>query len=149
MSLKRKLLAVLAAASFASSGLLGLAASTGQAAAAPSVHSVAPAADEVAAGKWKIRNTFFGKNGEDVPLRQGDSTFGYEHIQEDHPTDDTALIGWIDDTLEDGKYEKSKGKVVVRNRTATGKMFRVVFTEREDSDSKDGRPVGMITAFLE
>ncbi len=28
-------------------------------------------------------------------------------------------------------------------------MFRVVFTEREDSESKEGRPVGVITAFLE
>ncbi|MEX2974325.1 hypothetical protein [Streptomyces sp. C184] len=109
----------------------------------------APAAQKSAVGKWHIRNSFFGKNGEDVPLRQGDLKFGYKHIQDKHPEDDTSLIGWIDDTLEDGKYQEDEGSTVVRNRTATGQMFRVVFSEREDEASKDGRPVGIITAFLE
>lgn len=31
----------------------------------------------------------------------------------------------------------------------TGEMLRVVFTERVDSRSGDGRPVGIITAFVE
>lgn len=148
MGSKRRILAGILSASVTWATFLGV---TGpaQAATVSPVHMAASAAQKSAVGKWHIRNSFFGKNGEDVPLRQGDLKFGYKHIQDKHPEDDTALIGWIDDTLEDGKYEEDEGSMVVRNRTATGKMFRVVFSEREDEASKDGRPVGIITAFLE
>ncbi|MGA4881618.1 hypothetical protein NCG97_27055 [Streptomyces lydicamycinicus] len=154
MRSKRRILAGILSASVAWAGFLGSFAGPAQAATVSPVHMAAPAAQKSAAqksavGKWHIRNSFFGKNGEDVPLRQGDLKFGYKHIQDKHPEDDTSLIGWIDDTLEDGKYEEDEGSTVVRNRTATGKMFRVVFSEREDEASKDGRPVGIITAFLE
>ncbi|MFI5526220.1 hypothetical protein [Streptomyces platensis] len=146
---KQRILAGILSASVASAGFLGVFAEPAQAATVSHVRMASPAAQKSAVGKWHIRNSFFGKNGEDVPLRQGDLKFGYKHIQDKHPEDDTALIGWIDDTLEDGKYEDDDGSTVVRNRTATGKMFRVVFTEREDEASKDGRPVGIVTAFLE
>jgi len=146
---KQRILAGILSASVASAGFLGVFAAPAQAATVSQVRMASPAAHKSEVGKWHIRNSFFGKNGEDVPLRQGDLKFGYNHIQDKHPEDDTALIGWIDDTLEDGKYEDDEGSTVVRNRTATGKMFRVVFTEREDEASKDGRPVGIITAFLE
>ncbi|MCX4634005.1 hypothetical protein QT196_11680 [Streptomyces sp. P9-2B-2] len=146
---KQRILAGILSASVASAGFLGVFAAPAQAATVSHVRMASPAAQKSVVGKWHIRNSFFGKNGEDVPLRQGDPKFGYTHIQDKHPEDDTSLLGWIDDTLEDGKYEKDGGSMVVRNRTATGKMFRVVFTEREDDASKDGRPVGIITAFLE
>ncbi|WP_150494600.1 hypothetical protein [Streptomyces kanamyceticus] len=102
-------------------------------------------------GKWKVKTTFFGKNGEDLPLRVGDSNFGYKHIQASHPEPDTSLYGWIDDALDDGKYSRPdvNRKVTVRYQMVTGKWFRVVFTERVDSRSDDGRPIGIITAFRE
>ncbi|MGW8971490.1 hypothetical protein [Streptomyces platensis] len=149
MRIKQKIVAGIVAASFTSIGLLGAAASPAQAVTASQIHSISSSAKDATANKWTIRNSFFGKDGEDVPLRNGDAYSGYKHIQDKHPIDDTSLIGWIDDTLEDGTYKKQGNKVVARNRTATGQMFRVVFTEREDSESKDGRPVGVITAFLE
>ncbi|MFJ3954208.1 hypothetical protein ACIPXV_29960 [Streptomyces libani] len=149
MRSKQRILAGILSASVAWAGFLGVSAGPAQAATDSHVRMASPAAQKSAVGKWHIRNSFFGKNGEDVPLRQGDLKFGYKHIQDKHPEDDTALLGWIDDTLEDGKYGEDEGQTVVRNRTATGKMFRVVFTEREDEASKDGRPVGIITAFLE
>lgn len=149
MRIRQKMVAGIAAITFTSIGLLGASTGPAQAVTAPRLHSISPPTNHVAASKWTIRNSFFGKNGEDVPLRNGDASFGYKHIQDKHPTDDTSLIGWIDDTLEDGTYKKDGNKVVARNRTATGEMFRVVFTEREDSESKDGRPVGVITAFIE
>ncbi|GFE12409.1 hypothetical protein Sgleb_04560 [Streptomyces glebosus] len=149
MRIKRKILAGIAAASFTSIGLLGASASPAQAVTTAQHHSISSPSKQAAASKWTIRNSFFGKDGEDVPLRNGDESSGYKHIQDKHPIDDTSLIGWIDDTLEDGTYKKQGDKIVARNRTATGQMFRVVFTEREDSGSKDGRPVGVITAFLE
>jgi hypothetical protein len=98
-----------------------------------------------------VRTTFFGKNGEDVPLRDGDANFGYKHIQDRHPIAETSLYGWIDTTLEDGNYSRpdEQRKVTVRKLLGTGTWFRVVFTEREDSGSGDGRPVGIITAFEE
>ncbi|GAA3884299.1 hypothetical protein GCM10023084_41490 [Streptomyces lacrimifluminis] len=100
-------------------------------------------------GKWKVKVTFFGRSGEDIPLRQGDLNFGYVHIQDGHPINDTSLYGYIDKTLDSGNYgSPSGGKVTVRYNTGSG-TFRVVFSEREDSQSGDGRPVGIITAFME
>jgi hypothetical protein len=105
--------------------------------------------EPTAAGKWRIRSSFFGRAGEDIPLRQGDANFGWVHIQDRHPINEPSLNGFIDQTLEDGRYgQPQDGTVIVRYLTSSG-WFRVIFTEREDSQSGDGRPVGIITAFME
>lgn len=149
MHMMRKFLTVIATASLTCVGVLGVSTESAHAVGTPKGKTAAQAPIQISANKWSVRSTFFGKNGEDVPLRNGDSNFGYAHIQQSHPINDYSLHAWIDDALEDGTYKKDRDKVTARVRTATGKMFRVVFTERVDSASRDGRPVGIITAFLE
>ncbi|MGP3953574.1 hypothetical protein [Streptomyces sp. 7N604] len=129
--------------------VFGIAVAPSQAATSTSVVEAPAVAGQVATD-WSVYTTFYGKNGEDVPLRNGDLSFGLRHIQDRHPMDTTTLVGYIDSALEDGTYTtQSNGDVRVRNKTATGGTFRVVFTERVDSASGDGRSVGIITAFLE
>lgn len=112
------------------------------------VFSVDPA---TAAGTdWRVATTFYAKNGDDVPLRYGNSKFGLVHIDEKHPLGRSVLFGYIDDALEDGKYTKqSDGTWKITNQDAAGVRFRVAYSPREDGNSGDGRPVGIITAFRE
>lgn len=87
-----------------------------------------------------------------MPLREGTTNWGYKHIQHSHPEPDSSLYGWIDETLDNGTPKPDHNdptKRVVRWRLAKGVMFRVVFSERVYSDSHDGRPRGIITAFKE
>lgn len=103
---------------------------------------------------WTVYSTFHGKNGEDLPLRKGQHDagkidgFGLHHIEDGHPVPESSLFGWIDDALEDGTYKSQAGnKVKVTNKMVTGHTFIIVFTERIDSQSGDGRPVGILTAY--
>ncbi|GAA0363150.1 hypothetical protein [Streptomyces blastmyceticus] len=149
MRIAQKVLTGIAAASLACAGLLGVSAGPTQAVGTSQTRSVAASSLQINRDKWSVYTTFFNRNGEDVPLRDGDLTFGYRHIQDKHPMNDASLIGWIDSTLKDGDYRDDKNDhttIVVRDRTASGRMFRVVYSERE---APDGRPVGIITAFLE
>ncbi|MGI5197142.1 hypothetical protein ACQEVY_26525 [Streptomyces sp. CA-288835] len=145
----RKLIVSVAAVSLTVIGLSSAPAHAVPSTSGSQVVNFGDAVEPEATGKWRIRVSFFGRQGEDIPLRQGDANFGYVHIQDSHPINDTSLNGFIDKTLESGNYGRPQdGKVVVRYNTGTG-TFRVVFTEREDSRSRDGRPVGIITAFME
>ncbi|MCP9213454.1 hypothetical protein [Streptomyces cucumeris] len=133
-------------------GILGMSAVPSQGAEMPKAGVHSAASVQAPTGKWKVHTTFFAKDGSDVPLRQGTGTWGYKHIQEDHPQPDSSLYGWIDETLKNGTPKpdhNDPSKRVVRWRLAKGVMFRVVFSEREYSDSHDGRPRGIITAFKE
>ncbi|GAA2616072.1 hypothetical protein GCM10010304_81920 [Streptomyces roseoviolaceus] len=145
----RKILVSVAAASLPVIGLSSSPAQAIQPMEASQVANFQDAAEPAATGKWRIRVSFFGREGQDLPLRQGDSNFGYVHIQDRHPINDTSLNGFIDKTLDSGTYGRPQdGKVTVRYNTGSG-TFRVVFTEREDDRSGDGRPVGIVTAFME
>ncbi|MFG3013025.1 hypothetical protein ACGFZB_21670 [Streptomyces cinerochromogenes] len=150
MQTLRKLFIGIAVAAMAAVGVVSSPAqATPMPAAVSQEISAGKTAEPAAAGKWKIRVSFFGKSGEDVPLRQGDANFGWVHIQDRHPINETSLNIFIDQTLEHGRYGRPQdGKVTVRYITSSG-WFRVVFSEREDSRSGDGRPVGIITAFME
>lgn len=149
MQILRKLFIGIAAASMVAVGVVS---SPAQATPMPAVSQEigdGKIAEPAATGKWRIRVSFFGRAGEDIPLRQGDANFGWAHIQDRHPINETSLNGFIDQTLDNGRYgQPQDGKVTVRYLTPSG-WFRVVFTEREDSRSGDGRPVGIITAFME
>lgn len=149
MHILRKFFIGIAAVSMTAVGVIS---SPAQAAPMPAVSQAIDAgqvAEPAATGKWRIRVSFFGRAGEDLPLRQGDANFGWVHIQDRHPMNETSLNGFIDRTLDNGRYGRPQdGKVTVRYLTPSG-WFRVVFTEREDDRSGDGRPVGIITAFME
>ncbi|GAA2359355.1 hypothetical protein [Streptomyces cuspidosporus] len=149
MKIARRLLVGVTAASL---GILGMSAAPSQGAAIPKTSVPSAASVQAPTGKWKVRTTFFAKDGSDVPLREGTDSWGYKHIQQRHPQPDTSLYGWIDETLDNGTPKPDHNdptKRVVRWRLAKGVMFRVVFSEKVYSDSHDGRPRGIITAFKE
>ena len=103
---------------------------------------------------WKIISTYYGAKGEDIPLRYGQHNqgqaqgFGLYHIEDDH--DRLPSTTDLADTLEFGKctYQKSNNSYQCLYDSTHGNVI-AIFTERVDSRSKDGRPVGIITAYYE
>lgn len=117
----RKLLAGVAAISMAIAGMVSSPALAAESTAPAQGGVVEDALQSAATGKWKVRTTFFGQSGEDIPFREGDLTFGYKHIQDRHPMNDVSLYGFIDITLEDGTYGRPQDdKVTVRYLTPSG-----------------------------
>lgn len=135
-------LRILGVALVALVGLLGVGALPAQAATPQTAASTAAASTN-----WNIYTTFWSDDGQDVPLRYGDHSFGYVHIQDKHPMPDSSMIGWIDETLDGGTYTDQGDTIRVEEPLVTGNKFIVVYTERVDGASGDGRPVGIITAY--
>ncbi|WP_141212384.1 hypothetical protein [Enemella evansiae] len=100
---------------------------------------------------WTVNTTFIGRDGADIPLRDGNDDFGKRHIEvRGH------LVGtWesfavqIDQTLRDGTCASSPtdDKVTCSLLYEDNSGFSVTYTERVDPASLDGRPVGVITAY--
>ncbi len=114
---------------------------------------------------WNVYSTHFGPNGEDAPLRYGrgdvagSAGFGKLHIEDKHAS---QMASWsimkrdIDKTLDRGTCSTTgasgnrKTTCVLNSNTFSNtraRQMKVVFAHRVDSDSKDGRPVGIITAY--
>ncbi|MFC5724043.1 hypothetical protein ACFP1Z_28135 [Streptomyces gamaensis] len=149
MRIAQKILTGIAAVSLSCATLFGLSAVPAQAVSTSPISGVATPSASISGNEYSVRTTFFNRNGEDVPLREGNLDFGYRHIQDKHPENDYSLYGWIHETLEGGTYKDDKydhTKVIVRGLLVTGQTFRVVYSERE---APDGRPVGIVTAYVE
>lgn len=114
---------------------------------------------------WNVYSTHFGPNGEDAPLRHGrgdvagSAGFGKLHIEDKHAN---QMSSWsnmkrdIDKTLDRGSCTTAgasgnrKTTCVLNSSTfynTRARQMKVVFAHRVDSDSRDGRPVGIITAY--
>ena len=103
---------------------------------------------------WTVYSTFIGAMGEDIPLRigrhdtPGRDGVGFLHIIDGHGElpdvyEIEALLAHSDRLCQfyavDDKWRCSQ--------MAGDRALFVVFTERVDDASGDGRPVGIITAY--
>lgn len=114
----------------------------------------APTASAGGPVDWTVISTFIGADGEDIPLRVGSHDtpvaqgFGARHIRDGHeevpPDTDIELVlsGSNRNCAHTASDDRSRCALELGDRT----LF-VVFTERVDDGSGDGRPVGIITAY--
>jgi len=104
---------------------------------------------------WNVRTTFISSGGRDVPLRYGDSTFGWKHMVSQGHASSSTYVWWTRQIEWVLKGPACRNAAVVGGkircqRTMDGNpdiLFTVVFTGRVDSRSRDGRPLGIITAY--
>ena len=115
--------------------------------------SVANAQVEFNPIDWSVVTTIIGRDGEDLPLRTGQHDapnsegFGIRHIEDGHNgfIPDPGLIQLAVESVSSNPNPNSTSTVTYVD--ANGRKFFVAWTERVDSRSPDGRPVGIITAF--
>lgn len=106
--------------------------------------------------EWGINATVIGPNGEDLPLRFGqhdfgnDDGFGIYHIQDGHggfvPSSGEIEIV-INEAPGCGAAFNPGNGTQECTAPVQGRPMTVAATERVDTRSGDGRPVGIITAF--
>lgn len=103
---------------------------------------------------WHINSTYYGPKGQDIPLRVGQHDegsipgFGIRHVEDGHGL--LPSVNDLGDTLEFGncQYQSSNHTYQCVYDSSGGPVV-AIYTERVDSRSGDGRPVGIITAYYQ
>jgi hypothetical protein len=98
---------------------------------------------------WTVETTFFGPDGEDIPLRIGgwdgplSKGFGVAHIEDEHGEVPDYLL--IQRALDDCKPAWQPGR---GTWGCFGEGIEVHYSPRTDTRAPDGRPMGIVTAFV-
>ncbi|MBF4549326.1 hypothetical protein [Pseudoclavibacter sp. VKM Ac-2888] len=120
----------------------------------------APQQAQAAETDWNIRTTFISGGGDDVPLRwgradtQGQVGTGWNHmVSRGHASEATynSWVGHIEYVLDTCNPNFIAGKATCARQMEGNPDYQyvVVFTDRVDPASGDGRPVGVVTAYLQ